>query len=134
MDTEQNRELVLRFCHLLSTRKLDEMFSLMADDGTWSGVGDPKTFAYGGQRSKAQSIQLIGQFLIGFDEFRFEVFGTTAEGSRVSVEARSQGTGPGAKRYANEYLLHFECRDGKIQTIREFFDQMAVLSYAGQPA
>jgi ketosteroid isomerase-like protein len=133
MDIEENRQLVLRFCGLLSERKTDKMFALLADDGTWAGVGNPRTFQYGGTRSKAQSVEVIGQFLAGFDEFSFEVLSTTAEGDRVAVEARSSGKGPGAKTYANEYLLHFACEDGKIQRIREFFDQMAVLDYAAQP-
>lgn len=133
MNTEDNRSLVLRFCKLLSERKLDEMFALHAEEGTWAGVGNPKTFAYGGTRSKKESIAMIGAFLSGFTTFRFDVVSTTAEGNRVAVQATSSGTGPGAKTYANEYLLLFECSGGKIQRIREFFDQLAVLDYAAQP-
>ena len=132
MNSENSRLLVLRFCRLLSERKLEEMFALFAENGTWAGVGNPNTFQYGGTRSKEASIELIGAFLSGFTTFTFNVVSTTAEGNRVAVEATSAGTGPGAKTYANEYLLLFECANDKIQRIREFFDQLAVLDYAAQ--
>jgi uncharacterized protein len=133
MTVESNRDLVLRFCQLLSERQLGPMFELLAEQGTWAGVGNPKTFQYGGTRTKAQSVEKIGGFLAGFTNFAFKVVSTTAEGNRVAVEATSEGTGPGAKTYANEYLLIFECANHQIIKIREFFDQMAVLDYAAQP-
>lgn len=130
MNAENSRALVLRFCRLMSERNLTEMFALLAEEGTWAGVGNPKTFQYGGTRTKGQSIEMIGAFLSGFTTFTFKVLSTTAEGNRVAVEAASAGTGPGAKTYANEYLLLFECANDQITRIREFFDQMAVLDYA----
>jgi uncharacterized protein len=134
MDTESSRALVLRFCSLLSERKLEPMFALLAEDGTWAGVGNPATFAYGGTRDKARSVELITAFLSGFSSFEFTVLSAIAEGGKVAIEASSQGRGPGRKSYANEYLLTFECKNNRITRIREFFDQLAVLHYADQEA
>jgi len=129
MSKDENKHLVLRFCHYLSERKLDDMFELMSEDSTWSGVGQPKTFKYGGRRTKAQSIPFIGGFLRGFESFRFDVHSATAEDDRVAIEATSHGVGPRGAVYENQYILVFVCRDGFIVRISEFFDQLAVLEY-----
>ena len=129
MSAEANRELVLKFCRHLSDRDLDEMFGLMAEDGTWSGVGNPETFKYGGMRTKAKSVNFIGGFLNSFATFRFDVVTSTAEQDRVALEATSRGVAPGGQVYENQYILVFQCRDGMIVRINEYFDQIAVLEY-----
>ena len=54
----------------------------------------------------------------------------TAEDDRVFVQGRSEGEGPGEARYANTYHLLFVIREGKVHTVREFFDPYEVEAYA----
>jgi len=129
MSAEENRKLVLMFCRYLSERKLDPMFALLSEDSNWSAVGQPETFKYGGPKTKSRSVEFISAFLNAFKDFRFDVQSSTADGDRVAIEATSRGTGAKGNIYENQYLLIFRCRDGLIINIREFFDQMAVLTY-----
>ncbi len=129
MSAEENRKLVIDFCRLLSERKLDEMFALMAEVSNWSAVGKRETFAYGGPKDKPGSIAMITAFLQHFREFRFEVKSSTGEDDRVAIEASSRGVGPSGKVYENQYLLMFRCAGGKIVDIQEYFDQITVLEY-----
>ena len=75
---------------------------------------------------------MIGQFLDGFESFSFEITAITAEGDRVAIEAASRGHGPGPARYENVYSMNFVIKDGKIHTVREFFDPFHVLAYVEQ--
>lgn len=134
MVSEQSKAIVLRFCEYLSNRQLEELFAMMHDDASWTTVGDPARFAFGGKKDKATMLNVLMGFLKPMDTFSFTVDSIVAEGGEVAIEATSHGTGPGARRYDNLYILKFVLVADKIQSINEFFDQSAVLEYVAQPA
>lgn len=132
MSIEANRALAQRFCQLISERKLDELFALIHDEGSWSIPYRVDRFPFAGHKDKKTAAQMIGGFLAGFSEFSFSADNITIEGDTVAIEARSSGRGPGAARYDNVYHMHAEIRDGKLHTIREYFDPFQVLAYVEQ--
>lgn len=134
MACDQANEIVLRFCEHLSERRLDDMFDMMDDNGTWTTVGDPARFAYGGKKDKAAMRGVLTGFLNPMDSFSFTVNSILSDGNEVAVEAASEGEGPGAKRYENLYIMKFVLGGGKVLSVNEFFDQTAVLDYVDQPA
>ena len=131
MSISENKALVLRAMHYLDARNLPALFDLIAEDGSWSVPFRSDRFQFGGFRDKAGIIELLTGFLGGFDSFSFTVDNATAEADRVVVEAHSQGKQAGAT-YANNYILIFFVRGGKIHTVREYFDPFQVNAYVEQ--
>lgn len=132
MSIETNKKLVQQACDYLSTRNLPALFALIHEDGSWSVPYRPDMFQFGGFRDKKGVSELLTGFLSGFDEFKFKVENMTAEGDRVAVEARSEGVGPGTARYQNVYSMTFIVKDGKLHTVREYFDPFQVVAYVNQ--
>ncbi len=123
---------VIEVARHLSERNLTELFALLHEDGSWSVPFRGDRFAFGGYRDKPGIMELLTGFLGGFDSFSFTVDNATAEDDRVVIEARSAGVGPGGARYENNYLLIFFVRDGKVHTVREYFDPFQVNAYVEQ--
>ncbi len=132
MSVEQNKATVLSACLYLSDRNLPALFDLIHEKGSWSVPYRPDRFLYGGYRDKRGICELLTGFLGGFETFSFLVNNITAEGDRVVVEARSSGTGPGTAKYENKYIIFFQLEDGKLHTVREYFDPFQVLAYVEQ--
>lgn len=129
MSIESNKALAIRFCQLISDRNLDELFTHFHDDGSWSIPYRTDRFAFAGFKNKAAIREMLTGFLGGFTEFEFSVQNLTAEDNRVSIEARSTGTGPKSTPYENVYHMYMEIQDGKVHTIREYFDPYQVMAY-----
>lgn len=132
MSTAENKALVLRAFDLLGKRDLPALFALIHEEGSWSVPFDPARFQYGGFRDKAGTIALLTEFLGGFDSFSFTVESVTAEEDRVIVEAHPHGTGPGGAVYRNNCLFIIFVRDGRLHTVREYFDPFKLLGYVEQ--
>lgn len=132
MSAETHRALAQRFCELLSARRMDELFSLVHDAGSWSIPYRADRFPFAGHKDKKTAAEMIGGFLAGFSEFSFQADNIAVDGNTVAIEARSRGVGPGNARYENIYHMHIEIRDGKLHTIREYFDPFQVLAYVEQ--
>lgn len=132
MSIEANQALAQRFCQLLSARKLDELFALVHDEGSWSIPFRVDRFPFAGYKDKKTAAEMIGGFLSGFSEFSFTADNIAVDGNTVAIEARSVGKGPGNAHYENVYHMHAEIRDGKLHTIREYFDPFQVLAYVEQ--
>ena len=132
MTIETNKALVRRACQMISERNLPGLLELIHDQGSWSVPYRADRFQFGGFRDKPAFAAMIGQFLDGFESFSFEITAITAEGDRVAIEAASRGHGPGPARYENVYSMNFVIKDGKIHTVREFFDPFHVLAYVEQ--
>lgn len=129
MSIESNKALATRFCKLISDRNLDELFTHFHDDGSWSIPYRTDRFPFAGFKNKAAIREMLTGFLGGFTAFTFSVENLTAEGNRVSIEARSAGTGPKGAPYENVYHMYMEIQDGKVHTIREYFDPYQVMAY-----
>ena len=54
--------------------------------------------------------------------YRYTVESLTAEDNRVAAEVKGEGMLVTGEAFANEYLFLLHIRDGKIATLREFFD------------
>ena len=132
MTSPRNKALVIEALRHLSDRNLPALFDLIHEGGSWSVPFRADRFAFGGFRDKAGIMELLTGFLGGFESFSFTVDNATAEDDRVVVEARSEGVGPGTARYVNNYLLIFFVRDGKLHTVREYFDPFQVHAYVEQ--
>jgi uncharacterized protein len=132
MTTEQNKEIVLKACSYISERNFPELFDLIDENGSWTLPNRPDRFEYGGKNDKAGTKALLEGFLKPFDQFRFDVHSVTAEEDRVVVEATTEGIGPGAAKYNNNYLILFRLRDGKLVEVTEALDPFQVLAYVEQ--
>lgn len=132
MSIETNKALATRFCQLISDRNLDALFMLFHDDGSWTIPYREDRFPFAGFRNKAAIREMLTGFLGGFTAFTFSIENLTAEGNRVSIEARSTGTGPKAAPYENVYHMYMEIQDGQVHTIREYFDPYQVMAYVEQ--
>jgi hypothetical protein len=132
MSAAENKALVLEAMRHLSDRNLPALFALIHEQGSWSVPFRSDRFAFGGFRDKAGVMELLTGFLGGFKNFSFTVDNATAEEDRVVIEASSEGVGPGEARYRNNYLLIFFVRDGRLHTVREYFDPFQVNAYVEQ--
>lgn len=132
MSSVKNKALVLDAVRHLSDRNLPALSALIHEDGSWSVPFRSDRFTFGGFRDKGGIMELLTAFLGGFESFSFTVDNATAEEDRVVVEARSEGVGPGGARYRNNYLLIFFVRDGRLHTVREYFDPFQVNAYVEQ--
>jgi ketosteroid isomerase-like protein len=140
MSAQQNRELVLRFYQHMSDLEFDQMFALMADDGTWTVAGKHELFHHSGTLSKSQRAEGFRHFMDFFKGMKIEVASTTAEDDRVCIEFRTTCYAHKGLVYENEMLVLVRCRDGKIVSIYEHLDQASTLAFerklaeASQPA
>jgi uncharacterized protein len=132
VSTETNKEIVLNACTHISTRNFPALFDLIDEEGSWTLPNRKDRFEYGGRMDKAGTKALIEGFLSPFDEFRFDVHSVTAEEDRVVVQATTHGLGPGKAVYANNYLIMFKLRDGKLFEVTEALDPFQVLAYVEQ--
>lgn len=132
MSASDNKALVIEAIRHLGDRNLPALFALIHEEGSWSVPFRADRFAFGGFRDKPGVMELLTAFLGGFESFSFTIETATAEEDRVVIEARSEGVGPGSAVYRNNYLLIFFVRDGKLHTVREYFDPFEVNAYVEQ--
>ena len=130
-ESESNCATVLLFCEHLSHRDFAGMAKLVTSDATWWVVGRPDYAPYAGLHSVTDVLPITESFLGTLDEFSFTVEGTITEGDRVVIEASSSGR-KGTARYKNIYLMRYQLLDGKIWSIREFFDAYEITAYLEQ--
>lgn len=129
MSAEKNRALVLEFYNLMSKQRFDEMFKLMADDGTWTVAGRPEHFHHAGVATKAQRAQGFAGFVKVFASLEQDIRSTTAEDDRVAVEAWSRCRTHQGLVYENEMLILIRCRDDKIVSIYEQLDPLRTVEF-----
>jgi ketosteroid isomerase-like protein len=78
---------------------------------------------FSGSGDKAGAVAGMPAMLDLFpDGLRFEIVALTAEGERVAIEARSEGTTARGDRYQQEYHFLMRVRDGRIVEWREYMD------------
>ena len=127
-----NKEIVRSALQHLSDRNLPALFDLIHEEGSWSVPYRSDRFPIAGFRDKAGVCELLTGFLGAFSSFSFTVTSLTADEDRVVAEATSQGVGPGGVEYGNRYLMIFFLKDGKLHTVREYFDPFEVNAYLEQ--
>lgn len=129
MSAESNTALVREFYRRMSELDFDGMFTLMADDATWTVAGKPETFHHAGVATKAQRREAFSNFTRFFTMLEMEIRSTTAEDDRVAAELITRCATHSGLAYENELLVLIRCRDGRIASIYEHLDQQTALDF-----
>jgi ketosteroid isomerase-like protein len=104
---------------------------LLHPDATYWVIGDPRLFAHGGEKTRAEIVAYMStpSIFVGGVEYSFGEI--TAEGDRVAIEATTRGTLPDGRVYTNVYHYLMKFRDGKIVRVKEYLDiQLAAEFFA----
>jgi uncharacterized protein len=106
MSTEENRATALKLVTTLGAGAPD--MSLVTEDAVWWAPGR-------GEFGNAAFQKTAGTFAGMFKAPSvITVYGVTAEGDRVAIEAEGRAELKNGKIYANRYHYLFVFRDGKI--------------------
>ncbi len=114
MSTEENRATALKMVATLGAGSPDP--SLLTEDAIWWAPGR-------GEYDNQTFLKIAGSFAGMFKApSKITVFGVTAEGDRVAVEAEGHAELTNGKVYRNRYHYLFLFRDGKIREARLYND------------
>ena len=116
MTPEENCQTVLKFIKGQQDRegRVDE--SLVTDDLQWWIAG----FGFYDRKAYREMIDQIRPRLAKW--YQFTPSNTIAGGDQVAVEMTGSATMVGGKSYANSYCMVFKLRDGRICSIKEYYD------------
>jgi steroid delta-isomerase-like uncharacterized protein len=139
MSHEDNLRIVREFHAAWNDRDFDRAAALMAPDGEILVVGSGERFV-GPEGSKTFS----QRWADGFPDGRIEITDTISEGDRIAVLYRGRGTHTGTLKNASgeipatgkEVTLELcdviQIRDdGKVQSVRTYFDSGSLLAQLG---
>lgn len=138
MSTEDNVKIAREFPAAWNDRDFDRAAALMADDGEILIVGTGERFT-----GPAGAVKFSQMWADGFPDGRVEVLETIAEGDRVVVVYRGRGTHTGTLKNSSgeipatgkEITLDLcdvvEITDGKIRSVRTYFDSGSLLAQLG---
>jgi ketosteroid isomerase-like protein len=125
MSADSNKRLVLSYFENFSAGKFSDVLALMADGATVWIAGKPDKFALAGTKTKMQFADTLKGVAAAIPKgLRLTPKGIVADGERVAAEVEAYGVTATGKVYNNLYHFLFEIRDGKIQSVREYFDTM----------
>jgi ketosteroid isomerase-like protein len=120
MDTILNKKLVADFFTALNEQRMNDAFGYFAEDLHWWILGDIPVSGNYDKRKISLGLKLIFR---SFDGFKFTLGEMTAEENRVSVIAESNAVRKSnSKKYNNHYHFLFSFENGKIKTVKEYFD------------
>lgn len=126
MDSQQNKQMVLRGYQLFQAGDINGLLQLFADDIEW--IGSPAEFvAFSGDYHGKQE---VAQFFADMDKAQeteqFEPRDAIAEGDKVVVTGygkwRTRTTG---QSYESPWVHVFTIRDGKIVRFQQYNDTAA---------
>ncbi len=138
MSHEDNVRIAHEFQEAWNDRDFDRAARLMADDGEILVVGSGERFT-----GPDGAVQFSQMWADGFPDGRIEISETISEGDRIAVLYRGRGTHTGTLRNpageipatGREVTLDLcdvmEIRDGKVKTIRTYFDSASLLAQLG---
>ncbi|MDQ3992138.1 MAG: ester cyclase [Actinomycetota bacterium] len=138
MSQEDNLRIVREFHASWNDREFDRGAALMAADGEILIVGSGERFV-----GPEGSIAFSRMWADGFPDSRTEITDTISEGDRIAVLYRGRGTHTGTLRNASgeipatgkEVTLELcdviQVRNGKVQSVRTYFDSGALLAQLG---
>jgi ketosteroid isomerase-like protein len=118
------KSLGLRFLQAFWSGKLEEEgYPLCAPDARWTfqkTLHEPRVVPV------REAVEFLVSALIGgFDPdsgYTVDVDNLIGEGDEAAIEYRAQGKTRTGEVYANNYLVRFTARDGKLVSIRPYFD------------
>lgn len=126
MDSEQNKEMILREYQLFQAGDIEGLLQFFADDVEW--VGAPTEFVtfsvdYHGKQEVRQFFAEMGK---AQEAEQFEPQEVIAEGDKVVVTGQSRWTVKATgQSYDNPWVHIFTIRDGKIVRFQQFNDTAA---------
>lgn len=127
MSAATNKQIVKEFFERFSAADVAGAFELLNESATWRAMGREGGLPLSGERDKQAIGKLIEDVKAGFpDGIKLTPTGWTCEGDRVAVEVESFATKLNGTVYNNFYHFLVTIADGKIVSIREYFDTLHV--------
>lgn len=117
------KSLGLAFLQSFWDGQIERGYELCAEDALWTfqtTLHDPRRVPV------RDAVDFLMSALIGsFDPdsgYAVTVDNCIGEGDEAAIEYRAEGKNRRGETYANNYLVRFTVRDGKISSIRPYFD------------
>ena len=127
MSTERNREIVSQFFERFCAADVAGALDLLSDSVIWKAMGREGGLPLSGERGKQGIGELIADVKVAFVEgIKLTPTGWTCEADRVAVEVESYAEKPNGIVYNNLYHFLVIVKDGKIETLKEYFDTLHV--------
>jgi len=116
----QNKAAVEQFFAALNKGDANYIVNAYAEDGALQTMGN--TLISGSfSRTEIQGA-VDGIFDTFPNGLTFTIIDMVAQGSKVAVEATSEGAHVSGQTYSNEYHFLFEFHDGKVRRLKEYMD------------
>jgi ketosteroid isomerase-like protein len=123
MTTQQHKQIAAELFARASAGDLDGLLALLSEDATWWFSGRPELNPTAGTYDKARIRRLFEGMRAQLQApLQMTVVASIAEGDHVAVEVVSSGDLRNGRQYRQEYHFAMTFRDGKIASIREYFD------------
>ena len=127
MSEQENLNLVQQFYGAFTTKDLNGVLSIVADDVNWSIPGPKDIVPFVGQRQGREQIgQLIAKFAEMQEAEQFDLGEFVAQGDKVVARGhyrwRIRSTG---HSYDSDFVHVFTISDGKVSRFHEYLDTQA---------
>ncbi len=127
MNTEENKRVSAEFLERFADADTDGALALLDDAVVWRAMGREGSLPISGEMNKEGIGTLINNVKAAFPgKLQLTPTGWTAQGDRVAIELESYGTKENGTVYNNYYHFLFVVSNGKIRSIREYFDTIHV--------
>ena len=124
---EESRGVVLRWIECLVEGR--DIMALGAPDAIWWLSGLKETSPLAGTLPYAERGKHFKELFKDTTSFTFTISGITTEGDTVVVEGAPRMETQDGRVYVNDVIVKFVVKDGKIQSVREYVDLIAVLKF-----
>ena len=116
---EKNKQIIRDLFNAINTKGNAKIGELFSDDLDWWILGKTKVSGHKDKRGMLLGFKLIHR---AFEGFQFTLHDFTSEENRVAVTAESKGKHSSGRDYNNHYHFLFTLSDGKIKSVKEYFD------------
>ena len=131
MGITENKQVVLDFYEAGARGDMDSCFALLADDITWTNIGNTKfSGTFVGKQAIAEELlgPLFGQLKAGIAS---QIEQLTAEGDIVVAQTSGTAETIDGTPYNNSYCQVIRIRDGRIAAVKEYMDTALIDSVFG---
>ncbi len=122
-DSTDSRKIVTRFLEGFWAGEPEKVFALCSDDAVWTFQKSLRSPRYA---SVPRALDWLKETLVSeFDPdcgYTVEVHNVIADGEEVAIEYTATGTTRRGELYENNYLVRFTVKNGKIVSVRPYFD------------
>jgi len=118
-----NKQRVTELFARFSSSDFAGALDMLTDDATWRIPGKPESMPVAGMYDKARLRVLFERMRARIKgHLKMTVLGALAEGEQVAAEVESSADLDNGRQYRQQYHFLIAFRDGKISTVREYFD------------